>query len=79
LYKAELDKIKEDNPTDKGKKLNCRKYISKKNINKQIEKSERETPFAGKRRPTHPMVKGRRALKPSVTSSCDLAICSGPE
>jgi len=74
-----LEKRREDNPTDKGKKLNCHKYLCKVIINKEIEKSERETPFAGKRRSTKPAVKGGRAMKPSVTSSCDLGICSEPE
>jgi hypothetical protein len=66
-------------PTDIDKKLTVLSpYV--RNLGKQKENSKIKLLFNGKRRPTKPIVKrGRRAIKPSILSTCELAISSESE
>ena len=52
---AEFEEKRKDKTTDKGKELNCHKYLCKIFIQKYQENSKGGTPFTGRRTPTKPM------------------------
>jgi hypothetical protein len=66
---------RDDNANDTSEKLECPESLCTKRSKKQKENRKWEIPFTGKRRRKIPMVQRiRKAMKPRVSSSCELSI-----